>query len=190
MNDDRVDRLQQIVPLKFRSIAFIMYAIAAIPSGSVLIAIAFYTGFYSYLRDTDKAGEIIASIIYEIEIYYVDNITCITIGLIIIPPILNWLLWKYLSSIHSFIDLSGRDATNAALSMMLGILFCCTLLYIVTGGGPGLAEPNLMLMANILFFICLPISYLLNSLVAGIFALRGQHFKSYLVYQFIRNKIG
>jgi uncharacterized Tic20 family protein len=88
--------------------------------------------------------------------------------------------------IDPFVDRSGRDAVNCAVNTLLGMTVS-TLLYTFIFSGGGSQDPTLLLIS--LFILCyIEFAYFMNSVIAGIFALRGYSFKSRLIYPFIKDR--
>jgi uncharacterized Tic20 family protein len=110
-----------------------------------------------------------------------------TILPIVLQPILALFAWRETKNIHSFVDISGRDAVNCALNTVLGtsasILFV-TFTFSVTCG-IGYQDPTLFYI-SLFILCCIEFAYFMNSVITGIFALRGYRFKSRLIYPFIK----
>jgi uncharacterized Tic20 family protein len=106
---------------------------------------------------------------------------------IVFQPIVALFSWRVTKNIHPFVDRSGRDAVNCALNMLVGtlssILFC-TFIFSVTCG-VGNQDPTLFFI-SLFILCCVELAYFINSVITGIFALRGYSFKSRLIYPFIK----
>jgi uncharacterized Tic20 family protein len=97
--------------------------------------------------------------------------------------------WKKTQHIHPFVDRSGRDALNCALNTLLGRIAAtlfCTFIFSVTCG-IGNPDPSLFLI-SLLILSCVELAYFTNSVISGIFALRGYSFNNRLIYPFIRSE--
>jgi uncharacterized Tic20 family protein len=111
-------------------------------------------------------------------------VAAIPLNGVLIAPI----LWILVKNLHSFIDVSARDAINCAINTFLGtmvsLLFSIFVFSVTCGAGN--QDPTLVLYSLIL--VCgVAIAYFINSLIAVIFALRGYRFQNRLIYPFIRD---
>jgi uncharacterized Tic20 family protein len=118
-----------------------------------------------------------------------DILIVIIILAYISQPIAVSFGWRASKHIHPFVDISGRDAVNCALNTLLGrivsILFC-TFIFSVTCG-IGSEDPTLFLI-SLLILSFVEVAYFINSVITGIFALRGCRFNSILIYPFIKSE--
>jgi uncharacterized Tic20 family protein len=102
---------------------------------------------------------------------------------------LVWLLWIFTKQLHPFVDRAGKDAMNCAINTFLGVMVCalfCIFVFSVTCG-VGNQDPNPFLWSLIPLAAVYGI-YLLNSMIAAIFALQGYGFKSPIIYPFLNSE--
>jgi uncharacterized Tic20 family protein len=105
---------------------------------------------------------------------------------IIFQPIVVLFWWRVTIDSHPFIDRSGRDAFNCAVNTLLGTTVT-TILYTFIFSGGGSQDPILFFI-SLFILSCVELAYFMNSVIAGIFTLRGYSFKSKLIYPFIKDR--
>ncbi|WP_310489548.1 hypothetical protein [Chamaesiphon sp. VAR_69_metabat_338] len=110
---------------------------------------------------------------------------------IFLLPVLAWIQWRLTGRIHPFVDRAGRSVLNYTLNMSLLIL-CLVFAFISTcglavNGYFGQSLGTNFVLISLVTLNCIAIAYALNSVIAGIFAFRGLHFKNRLVYPFLRD---
>jgi uncharacterized Tic20 family protein len=112
-------------------------------------------------------------------------IAAIPVTGVLIAPI----LWIFVKDLDLFVDRSGRDAINCAMNTFMGtmasLLFSVFVFSVTCGAGN--QDPTIVI-SSLLLFCVVSIAYLINSLIAAIFALRGYRFHSRLIYPFIRDE--
>ncbi len=114
--------------------------------------------------------------------FHVINVLFLTIS----APLV-WLLWMFTKQLDPFVDRAGRDALNCAINTFIGMMACtlfCIFVFSVTCG-VGNQDPNPFLWSLVPLAAVYGI-YLLNSMIAAIFAIQGYGFKSLIIYPFIR----
>jgi uncharacterized Tic20 family protein len=107
----------------------------------------------------------------------------------IFQPITVLFAWRVTKHIHPFIDISGRDALNCALNTLVGtivsMLFCIFVFSVTCGVGN--QDPTLFII-SLLIPSFVMVTYFMNSVITGIFTLRGYRFKSRLIYPFVKSE--
>jgi uncharacterized Tic20 family protein len=95
------------------------------------------------------------------------------------------LLWPNTKTTHPLIDRSGRDALNYALNHSLSMLVVVSFFVILSITCPVNCQDKSFdnLILSILGLV--QATYLISSIIAGIFALRGYHFNNRLIYPFV-----
>jgi uncharacterized Tic20 family protein len=103
-----------------------------------------------------------------------------------------FILWRITKKIHPFVSRSGRYATNHALNCLVMPFFVFALFSSIWYTSCGIKP-----LDGLDYFIFVPvcivyglvsIAYFLNSIIAGIFTLRGYDFNSGLIIPFIRSE--
>jgi hypothetical protein len=163
--------MSDIIPLKFRVMAGAINIFGAI----FILPVVGFNIIYTI-------GMIRHSFWFPLDIIVATYF--ISLSAIVIFSIVNWILWKLTRRIHPFVARSGINATNNALNMLVVIL-CCAYVNITTcmGNNGG----NFSLKSSILVH-CVALAYAIDSLVVGIFMLRGYDFQNFLIYPFIKSK--
>jgi uncharacterized Tic20 family protein len=174
MRDDRPDKLQPQIPIEFRRIAAILHAIFAIPMGLTV-------GFYLWIllvggsQMSGKDSQVLTVIFYFL---------FVGLPITLIWPIISWAIWMITRTMHPFVDLAGRDVLNYTLGNLMTTLGLTILLVVVSGSlykVPYFHEVSF----GILNFVVT--AFAINSITAGIFALRGDRYQSILIHPFIRD---
>jgi uncharacterized Tic20 family protein len=160
--------MNDIIPLEFRILAVLFYAIGSIPMVLVLEhVITSHLNLYDF-----GIGDYINNHFYR-SIIVVSIITLLTI----------LILWGTTKQIHPFIDRSGRDAIDYTLSSIIATLSCWLVLNWITNNLKGL---DLGFLAFVMLFdICIATAYFLIFTIAIVFSLQGYRFTSFLIYPFI-----
>jgi ABC-type Fe3+-siderophore transport system permease subunit len=157
------------IPAKFRYLAAIHHLIFAILTGVIIINIIIPLAF----RDNRGLNAITLVFSYMILMFAHS-------GILIFSSILSDLT----SKIHPFVHLVSRAVTNYAFNNILLLILAITILTSLCGVYSGLADITTNVMAAIIS--CTEIVYFINSIVCGIFALRGYHFKNKFICPFTR----
>jgi uncharacterized Tic20 family protein len=174
MREDRHDELQPQVPIEFRTIATVLHAIFAIPMGLTV-------GFYLWIllfggrEMSGKDSQVLTIVFYFL---------FVGLPITLIWPIISWAIWMITRTMHPFVDLAGRDVLNYTLGNLITTLGLTILLVVVSGSlykVPYFHEVSF----GILNFVVT--AFVINSIVAGIFALRGDRYRSILIHPFIRD---
>jgi uncharacterized Tic20 family protein len=103
-----------------------------------------------------------------------------------------FIVWRTTKTIHPFVSRAGRYATNHTLNCLIMPFFVfalfCSIWYTVCGIKP-LGTFDVLIFGPVFaVYGLMSIAYFLNSIVAGIFTLRGYDFNSGLVFPFIRSE--
>jgi uncharacterized Tic20 family protein len=175
MSDDRSNELHPQIPFKFRAIAAVIHAIFAIPMG---LSVAFYLWmlFVGGSQMSSKTNQILTIVFYFI---------FASLPMMAIWPIITWATWLATRAIHPFVDLAGRDVLNYTLGNLISILGLTILLVVMSSflyKVPYFHEVSF----GILNFVIA--AFVMNSIVAGMFALRGDRYQSILIHPFVRDK--
>jgi uncharacterized Tic20 family protein len=170
MRDNLPDELQPHIPIKFRTIAAALHAIFAIPMS---LAVGSYSWILLVGGSQMSSKD---SLVLTIVLYFV----CINLPMTLILPIISWVTWKIVRTMHPFVDLAGRDMLNYTLGNSIATLSLTILLVVVSRSlyhVPYFHEVSF----GILNFVVT--AFVINSIVAGIFALRGDRYQSILIYR-------
>jgi uncharacterized Tic20 family protein len=153
------------IPAKFRYLAAIHHLIFATVTGSlVIVPLAF--------RDNPQINNL-------------QSIISILMYSIISPvgmPLFSGLLWRLTHKIHPFVDLAGMDTTNYAVNhlIVLVIIILITFTLCAVSSGAPFSYTGAILV------YCIEATYFINSVVCGVFALRGHRFKNDFLCPFTR----
>jgi uncharacterized Tic20 family protein len=109
----------------------------------------------------------------------------LSLPLIIVLPIITWVLWLAVKSIDSFVDLAGRDAINYTVSSLIVIVCFTATIFAMSGT---LYKLKYFYELSLHMLNGVAAAWVINSVVAGIFALRGYRFSNSLIYPFIRDR--
>ncbi len=164
------------IPLRFRIIAAGLQAILPGLIGSFL-------GFLALLLISIRSH-------VNTSLEFVDLYNRILgLMLILILPVIIWICWLIVRRIHPVIDLAGQDAINCALNNLIVILTLASI-FGTTCGVFNFNQPlaNSILNSSLVIVDLVAIAYSINSVISGIFTLRGKHFNNRLIYSFIRNE--
>jgi uncharacterized Tic20 family protein len=157
--------MNELIPLKARLLAAGYFIISSSHVAISLLAVIALTGGLS---------------IFTLIVY-------LTIGLYVLLLIAISAAWVTNRETDPFLDISRKEAINHALSNLLAIVLCSLLCIFVFLTTCGIGNSDLMpLIISFLVFAVVMVAYLINSIVAAIFALRGYTFKSFLIYPFIK----
>jgi uncharacterized Tic20 family protein len=175
MSDDRSNELHPQIPFKFRAIAAVIHAIFAIPMG---ISVAFYLWmlFVGGSEMSSKQNQLLTIVFYFI---------FVSLPMMAIWPIISWVMWLTTRTIHAFVDLAGRDVLNYALGNLISTLGL-TILLVVTSRFLYKVPYFHEVSFGILNFVVA--AFVMNSIVASMFALRGDRYQSILIHPFVRAK--
>jgi uncharacterized Tic20 family protein len=159
--------MNDIIPLEFRILAVLFYAIGSIPMVLVLEhVITSHLNLYDF-----GIGDYINNHFYR---------SIIVVSIITLLAIL--ILWGTTKQIHPFIDRSGRDAIDYTLSSIIPPL-SCWVFWTWIGSNLNL---DLCFAGFLVFFTTfIAIAYFLVFAIAIVFSLQGYRFTSFLSYPFI-----
>jgi uncharacterized Tic20 family protein len=174
MNDDRTDRLRQSIPLRFRILAAVLHAIFAVPMG-------LNVGFYSWIVFIEGGSmSSTQSLLMTVVFYFFF----ISLPMILFLPIISWVIWQITKQIDPFVNLAGRDVLNYALSNLAAILALTIIFFVVSGALYKLKYFEEVSFAILILVIAV---FVMISVIAGIFALRGYRFNNILIYPFLQD---
>jgi uncharacterized Tic20 family protein len=109
-----------------------------------------------------------------------------------IAVITIFIIWRITKEIHPFVNRSGRYATNHTLNCLVMPFFVfafVALIWYTTCGITPTDQFNFLILVPASFVYGLvSIAYFLNSIVAGIFTLRGYDFNSGLIIPFVHSE--
>ncbi len=174
MRDDLPDPIPPEIPCKFRAIAAVLHASFAIPMG---LSVAFY--LWILLSGSQLSGK--DSQVLTILLYFIF----VSLPMTLIWPLISWIIWKISSFIHPFVDLAGRDALNYALGNLI-LTICLTIALTVASTSLYMVPYFYEVSFGILNFVVA--AFVMNSIVAGSLAFRGDRYRSLLIYSFVRDK--
>ncbi|WP_310425324.1 hypothetical protein [Chamaesiphon sp. VAR_48_metabat_135_sub] len=163
--------MNNIIPLKFRSLAAFLYAIGMIPVGSIII-LSFNNIIGS--RDLNSIG--FTLIIYAIIFGFQTAFAALVV---------SGLLWLLTKPKHPFVDRSGRYAFHYALNALIARVFYIFILSMTCSAIEQYVNGTFMAVCLVIAS-CIEIAYFLNSAIASIFALRGYHFENGFITPFIQ----
>ncbi len=102
------------------------------------------------------------------------------------------MIWRITKEIHPFVNRSGRYATNHTLNCLVMpffvFAFVTSIWYTTCGITPTDKLNFLILLPASSVYGLVSIAYFINSIIAGIFTLRGYDFNSGLIIPFIRSE--
>jgi uncharacterized Tic20 family protein len=167
--------MNDLIPFKIRLLAAGIHAIFAVPMGIFLLFIV------TVLISENSSGN------YSMfGLIAVDFL--IGLPMTIILPIVILIVWQITRKIHPFVDLSGKDVLNYSLNSLIVTIFftfvtstTCGIVSIVN------SSTSIVFIASLIIINAVPIVYTINSVVAGIYALRGYRFKNRLIHSFIQD---
>jgi uncharacterized Tic20 family protein len=182
------------IPLKFRLLGALLHLLCMMPAALVVVRVVAWSEIVNKVKQIfpqETSTQTLTDI-------YIHQRIWIPIIIAILGPLIAMLMWAITRKIHTSIDRFGRDALNCGLSSLLAILLsfviCCsfTLFVLLTICGPFaillLTQPLEVWITNVSGFSgIISIPYFINSVVSGVFALRGYRFKSRLIYPFVRD---
>jgi uncharacterized Tic20 family protein len=163
------------IPLKFRTIAAFLHALFAIPMG---LTVTFY--LWMLLVGDSQMSDLDGPL--TIGFYFIF----FTLPMTLIWPIINWIAWASLRNIHPFVELAGRDVLNYALGNLILTLGLTVMVVIASGFLDKVPYFSRDVSFGILNFV--GAAFVINSLVASIFAFRNKRYQSLLIYPFVRDK--
>jgi uncharacterized Tic20 family protein len=109
----------------------------------------------------------------------------LSLPFILFSPIISWVLWLATKPMNPFVDLVGRDAINYTLSGSIAILCFTVTIFAISGT---LYKIDYFHEISLTILNAVAAAYVVNSFVAGIFALRGYRFRSSLIHPFVRDR--
>jgi uncharacterized Tic20 family protein len=168
--------MNDLIPLKIRLLAAGIYAIFAVPMGSFLLFVTFV--LISEINPTNH--NLFGLIALD---FFVG------LPMTIVLPVVILIVWNITKKVHPFVDLAGKDVLNCSLnSLTTTILFSfvtCTTCGVVSMINP---DAGSIFVVGLILINGMALAYTINSVVAGIYALRGYRFKNRLIHSFIRNE--
>jgi uncharacterized Tic20 family protein len=175
MRDDRSNEQHPQIPTKFRAIAAALHAVFAIPMG---LSVAFYLWmlFVGGSEMSSKQNQLLTIVFYFI---------FVSLPMMAIWPIISWVMWLATRAIHPVVDLAGRDVLNYALSNLISTLSLTILFVVISGFLYKVPYFHEVSFGMINFVVA---AFVTNSIIAGIFALRGDRYQSILIHPFVRAK--
>jgi uncharacterized Tic20 family protein len=175
MREDRPDELQPQIPIKFRTIAAVLHAIFAIPMG-LSVGLYLWMLLFGGSEISSQQNQILTIVLYFV---------CISLPMTLILPIISWGTWVITKAMHPVVDLAGRDVLNYTLGNLISTI-CLAILLGVTNGFlykvPYFNEVSFGILNLVIA------AFVMTSIVAGIFALRGDRYQSILIHPFVRGK--
>jgi uncharacterized Tic20 family protein len=161
------------IPVKFRYLAAIhhlTFAIVTLPI--VIIPLAF--------RDNPQINNL------QSTIYILMYSIISPVGM----PFFSGLLWRLTRRIHPFVDLAGMDTTNYTVNhlivLVIILLITFTLCAVSASNTKGSFSGAPFSYTGAILVYCIEATYFLNSVVCGVFALRGHRFKNDFLCPFTR----
>jgi uncharacterized Tic20 family protein len=161
------------IPVKFRYLAAIhhlTFAIVTLPI--VIIPLAF--------RDNPQINNL------QSTIYILMYSIISPVGM----PLFSGLLWRLTRRIHPFVDLAGMDTTNYTVNhlivLVIILLITFTLCAVSASNTKGSFSGAPFSYTGAILVYCIEATYFLNSVVCGVFALRGHRFKNDFLCPFTR----
>ncbi len=188
--------------MRSRFLAIIGYINSAIAAASFLIAMFLLQKsslFWSPQSITERETPVPIFKIATLEIgneYELHRFLTILRVVIVALYVISLLPYIFKTSIHSFTYLSVKTSSKYCrnitilllIHMLINILGIVLILLYQIYQFPKFLESLIstsVILGNIIC-ACLAIAYFLNSILAGIYAARGQYFKSFLIYPVIK----
>ena len=175
MREDRPDELPPKIPIEFRTISAVLNAIFAIPMGLIV-------GFYLWILlsgGSEMSGK--DSQVLTIMFYFLF----VGLPITLILPIISWVIWMITRTMHPFVDLIGRDVLNYTLCNLITTIGSTIMVVIASRSLYTVPYVHEVSFGILHFEIA---AFVINSIVAGIFSLRGDRYQSILIYPFVRDK--
>ena len=160
--------MNDLITIKFRIIAAVLYAMFAIPIGLTTIV-------FPWLL---IIGGEIKSITETILFYFFF----LSLPSVMIWPIISWVLWLTTKAIHPFVDLAGRDVLNYTLNNLIAVVSFVFVFAATSGILYKVKYFNIISMTILNTMIAV---YVFTAIVAGVFAFKGYHFKNSLIHPFV-----
>jgi uncharacterized Tic20 family protein len=167
--------MNDLIRFKFRMIAATLHAIFAIPMG---LNILFYF-WMVFLEGNSMSNS--QNLIMTVVFYFFF----ISLPIILFWPIVSWGAWQITKTIDPFVDLAGQDVLNYTLGNSIAI-FCLTVALFVINGT--LYKVKYFHEVSLAILILVVATFVMTSVVAGIFALRGYRLNNILIHPFWRDR--
>ena len=167
--------MNDLIPFRIRLLSAGIHAIFAVSMGSFLLFVVF-----GLIKDNNPANHNMLGLI-GIEFLFGLPMT-------IALPAVIFIIWQITRKIHPFVDLSGKDVLNYSLNSLLATLsfsfVTCTTCGVVSVINPAAGS---IFVVGLIIINGVALAYTINSVVAGIYALRGYRFKNRLISPVIRD---
>jgi uncharacterized Tic20 family protein len=168
--------MNDLIPFKIRLLAAGIYAVFAVPMGSFLLFVMFF--MISEINPTNH------NLFGLIAIDFLFGLP-----MTIILPVAILIVWNITRKIHPFVDLAGKDVLNYSLNSLVSTLIfsfvTCTTYGVVSMINPAAGS---IFIVGLIIINGMALAYTINTVIAGIYALRGYRFKNRLIHSFIRNE--
>jgi uncharacterized Tic20 family protein len=182
--------MNERIPLKIRLMATGIHAVNTIVnmfSGLIVLSNIFLLVQIPTLYPGAGSGEPAktASVVSKLEIWQIPLPLLFALVAIFI-------MWRTTKTIHPFVSRAGRYATNHTLNCLIMPFFVfalfCSIWYTVCGIKP-LGAFDIFIFGPVsAVYGLMSIAYFLNSIIAGIFTLRGYDFNTGLIIPFVRSE--
>jgi uncharacterized Tic20 family protein len=168
--------------LRLRCLAATFHFISSIPIGLLAMGISYVTLSLS-VPDFLTIGYIIPE---SISTYLNIHGWALIAGSWLGAFLINVQLWLLSKKWHRFVDEAARDALNSLINVLIAIAFGVVGLIFVFYTTCGMGAKDMTAIGVSLIVIALGIiAYFINTIVAGVFALRGSRWVNSLIFPII-----